>query len=516
MKKKFVSVGLLFLFIHPVFPQKKIPDPIKLSLKDCILIALEDNLDIAVQSFGPELSDVAVSQAREIFLPKFGATYTNENRNSLTSWGVEGINYTSKDTIYNFTLQQKFITGADISLLYYNLTSETTRNLTAVNPQYYNMFRIDITQPLLKNFGPKITRYQIIRAQNQKDISVAGLNATLIQKIYEVEEGYWNLVYALENLSVRKISLDHSREQLGAIKEAARIGAKFASDVLKAEAEVANWEDQVLFARSQVEAYEDQLRKLLNLPSEGLSDAQPILPTDRPAIQKPDVTFEEALRMSLEQNPEIARLDKQIANSRLDISYFKNQILPQLDLDFSLWYPGQGGVRSFYLNNNPFSGVVVGQEVRSRADAFQDILDRTYQNWQLRLNLTLPLETIFSRGRLAQARLEEAQKSAERERLEQTITYQIIEIFKALRNNEQRIASTSRYREMVEKKLEAEEQRYRLGLVGSEWLFSYQRDLAQAKANEIKAITDYKITVAKLEAAMGTSLQRKGLTFGDY
>lgn len=168
------------------------------------------------------------------------------------------------------------------------------------------------------------------------------------------------------------------------------------------------------------------------------------------------------------------------------------------------------------MDNNPFTGIVVGQEVRSRADAFKDILDRTYQNWQLRLNLNIPLENVFSRGRLAQARLEQAQKSAEREKLEQTILFQVLEVFKDLRNNEKRIVSTARYREMVEKKLEAEEQRYRLGLVGSEWLFSYQRDLAQAKANEIKAITDYKIIVAKLEAVLGTSLQRKSLTFGDY
>ncbi len=76
--------------------------------------------------------------------------------------------------------------------------------------------------------------------------------------------------------------------------------------------------------------------------------------------------------------------------------------------------------------------------------------------------------------------------------------------------------TSSRYRELMEKKLEAEEQRYRLGLVGSEWLFQYQRDLAAAKAAEIGAVIDYKISVANLERAMGINLKAKSLKFKDY
>jgi outer membrane protein TolC len=69
----------------------------------------------------------------------------------------------------------------------------------------------------------------------------------------------------------------------------------------------------------------------------------------------------------------------------------------------------------------------------------------------------------------------------------------------------------------MEKRLEAETQRYSLGLVpGSEWLFEYQRRLAAAKTQELKAIIDYKISLAKLERAQGTSLKAKNIKFRDY
>jgi len=513
MKKVLILSCLFGLCIISLHSQGEDPKQMSMTLNQCVAKALEGNLDIAVQSFNPEINEAAISQAREIFLPDFRVEFSNENLDNLTSWGVEGINYTTKQHMYTFSLNQKFVTGADIALRYLNYTTKTTKNLTAVNPQYYNRFTLEITQPLLKNMGPKITRYEIDRAENQRDISKIELDSTVLQKVYEVEEAYWNLVYAMENLKVRELSLVQSREQHKSSREAARIGAGSALDVLKAKTEVAQAEDQVLAARSQVEMYEDQLKEILNLDTLGFEGQMSIIPADEPKIDRPDISFEQALKLAMERNPDVARLDKQIENSSLDISYHKNQLLPQLDLNFSLWYLGQGGIRSFYLNNNPFTGIVVDQEERSRIDAFKDILDRKYQNWQVRLNLSIPLENLFSRARLTQARLEKDQITAEKERLEKTVYFDLLEVFKDLNNNEKRIGSTARYREMVEKKLEAEHQRYRLGLTGPEWLFSYQRELAQAKADEIQAVTTYKKSVAKLEKILGISLDKKGLLY---
>ena len=509
-KRLNLAVFLTVLLVSiPALPSGQgVAQEVELTLAQCIQMTLDGNLDIAVSKYSPEISEEGIAQAREKFLPKLYMNYSNQNLNYLGNWGLEGTNFQSENQRFIFSMDQKVVTGADVQMRYTNQTSESNRNYTAVNPQYWNELSLDITQPILKNFGASITKYEVNKAKIQRDINLSDVDETTLQKIYDLEEAYWNLVYSRENLTVRQLSLEQSRVQLRRSREAARMGNKSSIDVLGAETEVANWEDQVLGAKAQVETYQDRLKKILNMPTDEANVGKSIVPKDEPAIYKPDMDFEQALAVGMARSPQMARLRKQLEGNRLDIGYHKNQLLPQLDVNFSLWYPGQSGIRNIYLNENPLTGVIVDRVEGSRWEAFKDIMKRTYQNWSLNLTLNLPLENLFSRSRLTQARLEEEKNQAEKERLEKNLYYDLQEVFKSLRNNERRLTSTAKYREMVEKKLEAEQQRYRLGLVGSEWLFRYQQDLAQARASEIKAITDYKVTVARLEQTLGISLQK--------
>ena len=505
------------MLISLAFTQEPKIEKIELSLRDSILKALESNLDIKVQAFNPEISEVSISQAREAFLPKLYLTYRNENSNIVGSWWLEGTNYTQDRTNYTMYLSNKIVTGGDFSLYYYNTTTDSTRRFNSINPMYNNQVLLTFNQPLLKNFGPKINRYDINRAKNQVDISVLDLNNTINEKVFEVERAYWNLVKSNESLKVQQLTLEQFQQQLKNTREASRVGTKSAIDVLYAETEVVNSEGQVLSAQNQLEMYEDQLKALLNLPQEGSDSLRSIVPLDLPSLEKPTIQFEEALEVSLARNPQIVRIERELENSNLAIMYQRNQLLPQLDLNFRLSYYGQGGVRFLYQDDNALSGVIVGQDETTRWDAFKEILNGKYPDLSIQLQLNIPLESIFSRAGLARAKLEEGKNLIEKERQEKAIYYELSEIFKNLRNSEKTMESTTRYREMMEKKVEVEEERYRLGLVqSSEWLFSYQRSLANAKSREIQVLIDYKIAVAQLEKAMGISLEKKNLTYGDF
>lgn len=516
MKKVLFAVCLIGVCLSFSHAQTEKAEALELTLKDCVVEALKNNLDIKVQAFYPEINDVTVSQEKEIFLPKLYFSYENQSQNVVGSWWLEGTNYNQDRTQYYVYLSEKIVTGGDVSLYYYNTTTDSTRKFNSINPMYNNQILLTFNQPLLKNFGPGISRYTIRRAQNTKDISVLDLNSTVNEKVFEVERAYWNLVRSIENLAVRQLALEQNLQQLKNTREAARVGTKGSIDVLIAETEVVNSENQLLSTQAQVETYQDQLKALLNLPSGGLESVKSIVPLDRPILEKPTVTFEEALEICLGNNPQMVRIARELENSDLAIRYHRNQLLPQLDLNFRLSYFGQGGVRFFYQDDNALTGIIVGQEETTRWDAFEDILNGKYPDWSLRLQLTVPLENVFSRTSLAKAKLEEERGLVEKERQEKAIYYELLQIFKNLRNGEKAMESATRYREMMEKKVEVEEQRYRLGLVqSSEWLFTYQRQLASAKSGEIQAIIDYKITVAQLEKVMGIGLDEKNLTFGD-
>lgn len=517
MKKTVILFGLIFMFIPSLYSQEKTVETVQLTLKDCILKALEDNLDIAVQAYDPAISDLSVNQAREVYWPQIHFGYDNYNYNSLSNWAVEGTNYTTKNLRYNLSLSQKIFTGGDYQLSVFSRSVDTTRALTLVNPSYTAQFQLRITQPILRGFGSMdVNNIDIKRARNLSDISVTGLKSSLIQKVYDVESAYWNLVSAIENLRVNEAILSQTRERLKITKEAERIGVKSSLDVLGTETEVANYENRVISARAQVEIYEDRLKGILNFPAEGLVSSQSLIPTDEPVLETLDLSFEDALKIAYAESPEIERFQKEIENTRLDVSYYKNQLLPQLDLDAYLWFDGQSGDRLIFKDNDPYTGEVIDKIEGSRFDSLKDVFGFKYRNWSVALNLTIPLDTIFSKAGLAKAKLEEEKKLKEIEKSRQEIYYTVLEAYKELQNREIEVASASRYRELAEKRLEAEEQRYNLGLVGNEWLFSYQREVASAREGEIRAIVNYKISVAKLESVLSTNLKNKNIKFREY
>ncbi len=517
MKKIVIPICLGIVFISLVYAQEPKAEKLELSLRDCILKALEDNLDIKVQALTPQISEASVIQAKEAFLPSLFLRYYNQNSSIVGSWWLEGTNYEQDRTQYYFNLRKKIFTGGEFTLWYHNTTTDSTRRFNSINPMYNNQVQLTFNQPLLRNFGPNNNRYDLKRAQNQVDISVLDLNTTINEKVFEIERAYWYLVRAHENLKVRQMALEQSNRQLKNTQDAVRVGTKSAIDLLNAETEVVGYEGQVLRERAQLESYEDQLKALLNLRVEGTDSLKAIIPLDSPTLEKPTIGFDEALHVSLARNPKLVRIERQLENSNLTIRYQKNQLLPQLDLNFDLSYFGQGGVRFLYENDNALTGVIVGQEETTRWDAFDEIIKRKYPDLRITLNLSIPFETLFSRAGLAKARLEEQQNLLEKERQEKAVYYELLEIFKTLNIREKEMESATRYREMYEKKVEVEKERYRLGLVpNSEWLFQHQRDLADAKAREIQVLIDYKIAVSQLEKAMGISLEKKNLTFGDY
>ena len=516
MKKIIYSLGLGLVCFSFLFAQEQKLDELRLTLNECLVKTLENNLDISVDAFTPEIREYSIRELRERFMPQLSLSYDNLNRNTLSNFFEEGTQYTTKTDALNLSLSQNLITGGEISLSLSNSTTDTSRNLVTINPTYTGELRFQISQPLLKDFGPKINKRDIRKARNQMDISVYSLRSTLVQKVYEVEEAYWNLVSAIESLKVNEYSFKHSRDQLKMTKEAARIGAKTATDVLDAETEEASWESRIISDRAGVQRADDRLREIMNLPGDASGMIQSIVPVDKPSVEKKEITFEEALKTALAQRPEMVRVQKEIENSDIDLSYYKNQMLPELDLEFQMYYPGQSGDRILYLNDNPLTGVIVGVDEGSRSESFNDVFGFKYENWHLRLNLNIPLSNILSRASLARARVENKQKLLEQEREEQSIYNEIVEVFKELENNEKSLDASSRYRELMEKKLRAGEEKYKLGLLVSEWLFQYQRDMANAKVSEIRAILAYKLSVAKLERILGINLEIKNLKFRDY
>ncbi len=198
-------------------------------------------------------------------------------------------------------------------------------------------------------------------ARNNLDISEVSFRAVLQNTIYTVEQSYWNLVYAVENLKVRRQSLELAKDLLVKNTREAEVGTIAPIEVLNAEAEVATREADILQAEALVASGQDSLATILNLPrEEGQSRLARIVPTDQPAFEARPLDFESCLQTAIESRADLQATRIDLQNKELTYDYLRNQLLPDLSLSASYWSPGISGTQILYQDDDPLTNVVIG------------------------------------------------------------------------------------------------------------------------------------------------------------
>ncbi|HOT69179.1 MAG TPA: TolC family protein, partial [Candidatus Saccharicenans sp.] len=188
--------------------QESSPQEISLGLEEAILRALRQNLNLVAEVYSTELAGQSISRAKEIYYPQLDFSYGTDRTEQPSTWWIQSAGlYTEKSHTYQAALSQTIPLGGKLSVVLYNYNSNTNQRGQLLNPYYQTTLQFGFEQPLLKNFGPKIAKKEIIIARQNYSISEAQLKSQVIDTIYQVEEAYWNLVMAQENLKVRQQSL---------------------------------------------------------------------------------------------------------------------------------------------------------------------------------------------------------------------------------------------------------------------------------------------------------------------
>jgi len=481
-----------------------------LTLDEAIAQALKNNLDIAVEAFNPELAAGQLLKARETFLPRFDLSFGDDHSESPSTWWLQGEG-TSIDKYRNYSAEiaQAIPTGGNLSLSFLNYRSETNQSFQLINPRYGTTLAVKFSQPLLKDFGLKIARRQILAAEKNLEIADIQLRGTMMDTIYLVQEAYWNLVYAVDSLQVKRQSLELGRDLLAKNKKEVEFGQLAPIEILNAEAAVAQREADLIQAEALITRCREVLKSILNIPS---GDPGRILePVDRPAVLDVSPKLDEALQEAAENRTDLQALQKTIDNKELNLTVAKNQMLPSLNFEFSYSSPGISGDRIKYLNNDPFLGVIVGKEPGSAGDSFRDAAKFLYDNWNVGLTLSFPLGNALTRADYAYARTDLDQARARLKNFERRVSLDVADAVREVETNAKRIDAYRLARELAEKSLEAEQKKLAVGMSTNYFVLDFQDRLAGAKSLELKAKIDYILSVERLEKATGLSLSRRGI-----
>lgn len=511
-KKIIILISILSLITGGLAQQKERT----LSLEDSILKALKNNLGVAVEVLNPELASISVSKTNEKFMPSLSFAYNTQHTNLPSfSWIDAAENIATQYNEYLAQITQLIPTGGEFSVSLYGYKNDTNRKFQTINPRFGSTLYFNFTQPLLKNFGFKVSRKEIIIAQNNMDISENQLKTVLLDTIYKVEEAYWNLVYNIENLKVKRQSLELAQDLLAKNKREAEVGTIAPIEILSARAEVATREAEILQAEVMVKNSEDLLRTIINLAAEEKRGEGKIVPVDRPDYKKKEVSLEAALLTALENRPDLQASRVDVKNKEIDLSYSKNQLLPDLSLQVSYWSPGLSGTQILYLDNNPLTGMIIDTISGNASEALKDAFNFRYRNWSVGITLNIPLNTFLSRAQYAEARTSLEQALLRLKNQEQQIFFEIKNAVRAVQTDFKRVQAYRVARELAEEKLEAEDKKLKVGLTTNYFVLQYQRDLADARSAELKVLIDYNLSLARLDKALGTTLKNKNIKFSE-
>ncbi len=524
-KRTALTIGALALLILPSIagaqaqpaPAQAQGKSLSLSLEDCIVRALKSNLAIQVAEFSPQQSEISMADARSQYLPTMTFSYRpSHSENASYSWlDTTGATTVRLTNSLSGSFNQLTPIGGTLSLSLSSSRNDTNARATTINPSYSTGLSLSYNQPLLRNFGTKITNRNIVIASNSYESSQISFVNTVQNTIYSVIQSYWSLVYSIENLKVQSLGLQLSKDFLANNQRSVEIGTMAPLDVLTAQADVASREAGILAAEASVKANEDNLKVLINLSADEERGLREILVLDQPAYEEEKIELDQALAVAMQKRPDLQISRINLKNTDISLSYAKNQLLPDFRLNASMSSPGLAGTQLLFENGNVLGGVIIGTVPGFAKDAWKDSFKLKYQNWNISLTLNLDLSDYLTRANYLQAKLSMDQALLNMTQQEQQIVQEIRNAVRSVQTSYKQVQAYKLSRELSEQKYNAELDKRRIGQSTDYLVLQYLRDLTSAKVSELNSIISYNIAVAGLDRSMGVLLEKKNIKIAD-
>ena len=469
------------------------------SLADAAVRALQHNLDISIsrQNKDSRLADIIVEQSK--FDPnlsingQYNRTVNPLNRPVFggTGFFLNQIRiFDQRSSSVTVDASTNLITGGNFDVNYSPARSSVNQDIATgflFNPSWTGGLAFTFTQPLLRNAGVAINKTFIKVAQNNAEVEQHVFRDRVMTVVTSVEQTYWELVFANENLKVAQAALKAAEELLATNRAKSKAGIMSIVDVLQAEAAVASRVEQVLVAEKSIRDQEDQLRRLLNPGEEDLRQDVRLTPADAPVTFLEPLSLQEAIDIAIEQRPEITQAKKNIESGELNKQFARNQLLPTLSFQGTMGLAGLGGDYSESFTKN-FSG--------------------DFYNYGAGLVLSYPLGNRAAVSTYNKRQLEAKNAEITLSNVRQQIIVGVREAVRRVQTDFKRIETTRSARIMAEKQLQAEQERLKVGLSTTRFVLDFQRDLATAQGNELRAVVDYNKSLSNLARHKATTLDR--------
>lgn len=479
---------------------------LRLQLEDAVAIALSRNLDLAVERYVREQGERGVMQSKGIYdlFTSLDSEVTQDESPSVSQ--VEGVPVLEEDT-RRLTLGLSQLTpfGGVLNGSFTAFRRSTNSRDIAIDPVYSGSAAFEFTQPLLRDFGRAVTDRGILVARINSDISRDLFEQRVSEILLQVEEAYWRLVEAREQLVVARESLDLAQELHDRNRIQVDVGTLAPIELVQSEATIALRQEEIITAGARMRDSADELMRLLNLP-DAMTNGLEVEPITDPGAEQVEIDVEEAIRVALEERPEVRSQRKVVERLEVDSKYYENQELPQVDVTLGYNSAGLGGRGSLVGPGGQVLDLDTGL-----ADAFEDVYNREFTGWSIGMLIAYPLQNRSARAQSAIADLDLDRGRAELSQVELGVITEVRTTARGVRTAIQQIESARATRRLQERNLEAEQKRYENGMSDSFRIAEIQNDLTEARSREVTAVTNYRTALVRYQRAIGRLLEEKGV-----
>ena len=452
------------------------------------------------------------------------------------------------ESIFNFGYAQTFHTGTAISLSWDN-TRESSTAANIFNPFVQSQLSFTISQPLLNGFGflPNI-RY-ILEARNTLKVADAQFAQAVIADVTLVENYYWELVFARENVKVEETTVATDRQLYENNKKQLDIGTMAPLDVLTAESQLAS--DQQALVAAQTTKLQDETN-LLNSITKNPLDASllaveiiPTTPLSTPEIVE-NIPIQDAVKEAWVKRPELQQIEWNLKNDKIEVKATRNALLPSLSAFAEYSATGLGGNATLAtsaiptgfapitsepivdVNGNPVSTgspavpIFLGSPIFPTVvktggvgDALNSMINAQFPSFIGGLTMTLPIRNRSAQANSAQAQLNERQLEVGYREQQNAIFVNVRNAIIALTQDRAQVAAAGKARTLAQQTLDAEQKKFQLGSSNAFNVTLRVQELTAAAGTEVRARANLAEAYVTFNQAMGRTLEANNITLAD-
>jgi outer membrane protein len=565
-----------------------------LSMDDAVAMALENNMDIAIQRYNVAIADTDIMRAKAgsaILGVPFGVVQNTPGGTTgglggsvgsgpggtsagsagagaglgglVTSTLGQGAPITSFDPIItgtlqmdrsftqsssifnpipignlntgtaNFSYSQGFHWGTNMSIGFNN-SHTTTNNPTSTYTPFVNSgFQFRLTQHLLQGLGFASNTRFIRIAKNDREISDVAFRLQTITTVDQIENMYWDLVFAYENVRVAQENIAFAKKTLSDTQKQVQIGTLAPIEVVRSQSTVATDQQQLTVAQTNLELQQLLMKNALSrtLVDPRFADAE-VIPTSTmqlPATE-PVVPTQDLVNDALGHRPELAQARIGLTNTEISNKAIRNDLLPSLDL---YGYYGGSGIGGNLSPNVPvcppgasggfnfcFDPATAAPPFRSGGpvsygNTLSQLVNSTSPDKGIGLTLTIPIRNRAAQALQVRGELEYRQAQMRLQQIENQVRIEVRNAQFAVTQNRASVEAAQAAVELARQSLDAEQKKYALGASTSTLVLQNQTALAQAESTMVSASAAYEKSRVELDRATGLLLDHAGILVAD-